>query len=119
MSQTHSEHASPKPDVVQLANLGLDLLAQAREHHARRAAKTLLSGTSMRATAIGLAEGAELSEHDSPPAATLQVLTGKVRLHTEDHEWLLGEGEVVAIPPQRHGLQAVIDSVVLLTVALR
>jgi quercetin dioxygenase-like cupin family protein len=118
MTETHSENASPKPDVVQVADLGRDLLVQAREHHSRRAAKTLLSGTSMRATVIALAQGAELAEHDSPPAATLQVLTGRIRLYAGDHEWLLEEGQVVPIPPVRHGLVALEDCVVLLTVAL-
>ncbi|WP_158073273.1 hypothetical protein [Amycolatopsis sp. CB00013] len=38
------------------------------------------------ATLIVMAEGAQLAEHDSPPAATLHVITGSVRLSTHDHE---------------------------------
>jgi quercetin dioxygenase-like cupin family protein len=119
MSHTSGQPASAKPDVVDVLKLGQDLLGQARGHPSRRAAKTLVSSPSMRATVIALAEGAELAEHDSPPAATLQVLTGTVRLHTEDDEWLLSQGQVVAIPPARHGLRAGSDAAVLLTVALR
>jgi len=110
---------SAKPDVVHLPELGRDLLTQARYHHSRRAAKTLVSSPSMRATLIALALGAELAEHDGPPAATLQVISGQVRLHTDERQWRLGEGEVVAIPSARHGLEAATDAVVLLTVALR
>jgi quercetin dioxygenase-like cupin family protein len=34
-------------------------------------------------------------------------------------DWILGTGEIVAVPPFRHGVEAVEDSVILLTVALR
>ena len=119
MTQGHSEHASLKPDVVDVASLGRELLEQALQHSSRRAAKTLVSGPSMRATVIALAEGAELAEHDAPPAATLQVLSGQVRLFSADHEWPLTAEQVVQIPPARHSLVAVTDAAVLLTVALR
>lgn len=56
-----------------------------------------------------------MADHDAPPAATLHVVTGQVRLHTDDHEWLLSSGDLVRIPPQRHGLQALADAAVLLT----
>jgi len=105
--------------VVSLGGLGAELLEQARDHHARRAARTVASGTSMRATVIALAEGAQVAEHDAPAAATLQILTGQIRLHTDDREWVLREGELFQLPPQRHGLDAMADSAVLLTVALR
>ena len=105
--------------VTQLDALAPELLAEARAHASRRAARTLVSGTSQRATLIALAEGAELAEHDSPPAATLYVVTGTARLHTHGAEWTLHNGHLATIPPQRHGLSALTDTVVLLTVALR
>ena len=105
--------------VVPLRALAADLLEQAREHHSQRAARTIASGTSMRATVIALVAGAEVAEHDAPAAATLHIVTGRVRLYTDDREWLLDAGELVPLPPQRHGLDAVTDSAVLLTVALR
>ena len=107
------------PDVTRLDALTAELLDEARRHDSRRTARTLVSSTSMRATLIALVEGAELSEHESPPAATLQVLTGRVRLHTHDREWSLDGGHLAPIPPQRHGLTALSDAAVLLTVALR
>jgi quercetin dioxygenase-like cupin family protein len=107
------------PAVSSVGALGPELLAQAREHASRRAARTLVSGSSQRVTLIALTEGAELAEHDSPPAATLHVITGTVRLHTHDDEWVLEGGQLAIIPPQRHGLIALTDAVVLLTAALR
>jgi len=102
-----------------LGALAPELLAEAHRHAARRAARTLVPGTSQRVTLIALAKGAELAEHDSPPAATLHVLTGTVRLHTHQDGWTLDSGHLTAVPPQRHGLTALTDAVVLLTVALR
>lgn len=107
------------PEVTKIDALAAELLDEARRHDARRTARTLVTGSSQRATLIALAEGAELAEHESPPAATLQVVTGQVRLHTHDHEWSLESGQLVPIPPQRHGLTALTDAAVLLTVALR
>ena len=66
--------------------------------------------------AAALWHGTELGEHDSPPEATLQVLTGRVRLIGLDREWELTAGELAPIPPERHSLAALEDSAVLLTV---
>jgi quercetin dioxygenase-like cupin family protein len=67
---------------------------------------------------MALAAGTDLAEHDPPPAATLQVLTGSVRLHTGDRSWTLTDADIITIPQQRHSLTADSDTVVLLTVAL-
>ena len=104
--------------VVLLADLADRLLDTARAHASQRAAETINSGVSMRATVIALVEGAELAEHESPPAATLQVISGQARLNTAGEAWVLHDGEIVAIPPERHALTAITDAVVLLTVAL-
>jgi quercetin dioxygenase-like cupin family protein len=105
-------------DVTDLPVLAGELLTEARSQHAKRAARTLVAGTVQRATLIALAEGAEVTEHRAPAAATLYVVTGRVTLRTHGQEWDLGEGKLAHLPPQRHGLQAVTDAVVLLTVAL-
>jgi quercetin dioxygenase-like cupin family protein len=110
---------STHPDVVDLPALADETLAEARGQHSRRAARTLVAGAAQRATLIALADGAELTEHNAPPAATLYVVTGQVRLYTHDQEWLLRGGELAHIPAKRHGLQAMTDAAVLLTVALR
>jgi len=104
---------------VAVESVATELLEEARRNHSRRAARTVVSGTSQRATLIALVEGAELAEHDAPGAATLQLLVGSARLHTRSKEWVLAAGQLVAMPPQRHALTALTDTVVLLTVALR
>jgi len=102
-----------------LSDLATALLVEAESHHSRRAANTILTGASMRATVIALADGAELAEHEAPPAATLQVLTGDLELAAGDDRWSLTAGQVIAIPQRRHSLRASTDAAVLLTVALR
>ncbi len=117
-----TEHTNTRPlgsEVERLPRLAAELLEQARDHPAQRAARTIHSGSSLRATVIALVSGTELAEHDAPPAATLQVLQGQVRLHWDDGERILDQGEITDIPPARHALLARTDAVVLLTVALR
>lgn len=65
---------------------------------------------------VALLADHDLSEHDSPGEATLQVLQGHVRLTAGEDSWDGKTGDYVAIPHQRHALHAVEDSVVILTV---
>lgn len=94
------------------------LLARARSGHAHRAADTVYGSrdTVLRHTMLALLAGAELAEHDSPPEATLHLLTGRVRLIGVGRAWELGPGDLVPIPPERHSVTALEDSVFLLTV---
>ena len=115
----HGHESHETPDVVALGDLADALLADLPNHNAGRAAKTILSGTVMRATLIALKGGEEMAEHDSPPAATLQVLRGDVTLRSGTRSWRLGPGHLAPIPPERHGVVAHDDSVILLSVALR
>lgn len=106
-------------DTLVLAQVAQELIADLPNHPAGRASRTIMSGLAMRAVVIALRGGAELAEHDSPPAATLHCLSGRVTLRTTDREWSLAAGELMPIPPRRHAVQAHEDSALLLTVALR
>ena len=106
---------------VSLTSLAAELLeklAEAQQSHSGRAAHTIHGGHSheLRQTVLALLAGHDLSEHDSPGEATLQVLQGHVRLTAGSDAWDGKTGDYVAIPPQRHALHAVEDSVVMLTV---
>ena len=105
--------------VVTLAELAESLIADLPNHNSGKTAKTILSGSVMRAVVIALAEGAELSEHDSPPAATLHALTGELTLATHTESWTVHAGQLVPIPRHRHSVRAHVDSAFLLTVGLR
>lgn len=103
------------PDVVQ------EHLQLAREGSAGRSAHTIHGGHDrhLRQTVIALLAGHALEEHESPGEATLQVLSGRVRLDAGDSSCEATAGDLLAIPPARHALHAHDDSVVLLTVTKR
>ena len=71
----------------------------------------------LRQTLIALTAGTSMSEHENPGEATLQVISGRVRLDSGDDHWEARVGDLLFVPPARHSLFAVEDVVVLLTVA--
>ncbi len=103
---------------ISLTGMAAEKLVEAQQSHSGRAAHTIHGGHTheLRQTVVALLAGHELAEHESPGEATLQVLRGHVRLNAGDQFWDGETGDYVAIPAQRHALQAVEDSVVLLTV---
>ena len=98
-----------------------DKLAEAKQAHSGRAAHTIYGGgtKTLRQTLVALRGGQALAEHDSPGESTLQVLRGHVKLTAGDKAWEGKAGELVVIPETRHALEALEDSVILLTVAKR
>jgi quercetin dioxygenase-like cupin family protein len=102
-----------------LADLAEQHLAAARTTPAGRSAHTVLGGhdATLRQTLIALKSGQSLDEHESPGEATLQVLRGRVRLTANDDSADASTGDLIVIPDSRHRLDALHDSVVLLTVA--
>lgn len=108
-------------DLVSLTALVQEQLTAARHSSAGRSARTIHggSGTALRQTVLALASGHSLGEHDSPGEATLQVLAGRVRLSADGKKWEATEGGYLPIPPTRHDLAAIDDSVVLLSVVAR
>ena len=111
-----SRAPEPAAGVIDLPSLASDLLAQARLDARGKASMIVLRGPNQRAVLMALAKGAGLGEHASPPAASLQVVLGRVRLYAGPAEWVLSPGQLVAIPPERHAVDSLEDSVFLLTV---
>lgn len=104
-----------------LTALAQQQLGVARAAGSGRSAVTVYGGREhdLRQTLIALKAGAVLGEHEAPGEATLQVMEGQVVLRADIDEWEAGAGDHLVIPPQRHDLEALADSVVLLTVATR
>jgi quercetin dioxygenase-like cupin family protein len=101
-----------------LGELGTQLLDQAETAHAGRAAATVHAApaTGLSQVLLALRAGEQLADHANPGDATLQVLSGRVRLTAGQQGWDLTEGNTILIPHERHAVHADLDSVVLLTV---
>jgi quercetin dioxygenase-like cupin family protein len=104
-----------------LTRLAQQKLDAARSSNSGRAAETIFGGREhdMRQTLIALVQGHALGQHESPSEASLQVLSGEVRISAGEDSWSGAVGDYLVIPPLRHDLHAVSDAVVLLTVATR
>ena len=107
--------------LASLPDLVHEHLQRARDGSAGRSAHTVHGGHDkhLRQTVIALLAGRGLEEHESPGEATLQVLSGRVRLESGDTATDASAGDLLEIPPARHALHAHEDSVVLLTVTKR
>lgn len=86
--------------------------ARASEHG--RSAELLLHDGVLRQTVIALVAGTELAEHNSPHAASLQVLAGRLEV-TGEPSPVVTEGDLVLLTHERHAVRAHEDSVFLLT----
>lgn len=93
-------------------------LAQALAASSGRSAKTLFGGHEhqLRQTLIAMRAGQAMTEHDNPGEATLQVLSGRILLSAGEVSWNGSVGDLITIPNAMHSLDAVEDSVILLTV---
>lgn len=107
-------------DNTSLTALARELSEDSLQASSGRAARTVYGGHGhvLRQTMIALADGRLLDEHENPGEATVQVLKGRVRVEGGGETWEGAAGHLLAIPPARHSLLALEDSVVLLTAAL-
>jgi quercetin dioxygenase-like cupin family protein len=108
-------------NMLSLTALARTQLELARQVSSGRSAHTVYGGheRALRQTLIALVAGHGLDEHENPGEATLQVLHGRVRLHSGAQSWDGAPGDHLVIPPARHRLSALEDAAVLLTVAVR
>ena len=91
-------------------------LATALAEERGRSAELVAHDGPLRQTVIALRNGTRMAEHNSPPAASLQVLQGRVRVDLdEESQGEFGEGELWILTHERHSVLALEDSVFLLT----
>jgi quercetin dioxygenase-like cupin family protein len=107
-----------------MEKLSLDAVAREQVKRAAaaasgRSAETVYGGHehALRQTVLALTAGSALDEHESPGEATVQVLSGRVRLTAGRSAWEGRTGDLLVVPNARHALAAVEDSAILLTVS--
>lgn len=107
-------------DITSINELAESQLRTAATVESGRSAITVYGrpGARLRQTVVALSAGRVMGEHKSPGDASLLCLKGRVRLRAGDAETDLGEGDLIAVPPQRHNVEAIEPSVLLLSVAL-
>ena len=107
-----------------MEKLSLDAVAREQAKRAAaatsgRSAETVYGGHEhgLRQTVLALTAGSALAEHENPGEATVQVLSGRVRLTAGSTSWDGRTGDLLVVPAARHALEAVQDSAILLTVS--
>lgn len=102
--------------MANLNELAESHLAAALKDDRGRSADMVAHDGPLRQTVIALKEGVRMAEHNSPPAASLQVLKGSVRVDLDNEsQGEFGEGELWILTHERHSVLALRDAVFLLT----
>jgi len=104
-----------KTSLTALARTELDAASRAGSG---RGSKTIYGGHEhrLRQTLIALRAGRSLADHENPGEGTVQVLSGRIVLRAGDDSWSGWNGDLITIPPGVHSVEALEDSVLLLTV---
>lgn len=105
---------------ISLTALAREQLEIARSTPSGRSSRMVHGGHEhvLHQTMIALAAGQSLGEHANPGEATVQVLQGRVRLVAGEDSWGGAPGHLIVVPDRRHSLEAVEDSVVILTTVI-
>lgn len=96
------------PHLARAARASADASAHGRH------AEIVVHDGPLRQTVIAIRQGVELGEHNSPPAASLLILEGRVRVTGQD-EVEMSAGEMSVLTHARHAVLALEDTVFLLT----
>lgn len=103
-----------------ITTIAREQLVLARQASSGRSASTVFGGHEhqLRQTLIAITAGHQLSEHSNQGEATIQVLQGRVRLVAGTVSWEGSHGDLLVAPQAMHSLEALEDSIVLMTVAM-
>ena len=110
--------ADSSNNIVHLRDLSAELLEKAATVKHGRATYSFraVPGGHLTQVLLALKAGKNLSDHENPGEALLHVLQGTVQVTVGEDAIEVKEDEHAVVPQQRHGLVAVEDSAVLLTV---
>ncbi len=108
-------------ETVDLEALGEKLLTEARAATSGRYAVTIHGGhvNSLRQTVVGVAAGHRLDEHENTGEITLHVLRGRARVLAPSEEVELGANDYVVVPLVWDSLEALEDTVLVLSASVQ
>ena len=125
--QDHQTSGTPRRDAHLLSGRGLvfriaeevNSLRNDLEHTSGgRAAKTLAKTEGLRVTLVLIKKGFELNPEATAGGASLEVLSGRLRVQVEGLPWEVGVGELIVLADNlRERVTAVDETAFLLTVA--
>lgn len=123
VTQTRDVHAPRRtpagPDrPLDLREAADELLDEAHGLASGRSARTLTPGAGavLKQSLLALTAGQRLQDHVAPGPTTLYLVTGTAVLTDEQHAVELVEGAWTPCPVGSHAVEAVTDTVVLITV---
>ena len=107
-------------DPTSLADAARTHLERARAADHGRSAHTVHGGhdRALRQTVVALRAGTTLREHAGAREATVQVLSGRIRLTAGPQTLVAAASDLLTVPAAAHTLLAVEDSALLLTVSV-
>jgi quercetin dioxygenase-like cupin family protein len=119
-THVHAPRRTPTPaeGPLDLHAAAEELLAEASGLSSGRSARTMTPGpgSPLKQTLLALTAGQQLQEHVTPGPTTLLGIRGTCVLSHEDGAVSLTDGVWAACPNGPHTLEAISDTVVLLTV---
>lgn len=102
--------------VIQLPEQTSRALREARANERGRFAELVVHDGELRQSIVALTESTILPEHNSPPAGSIHVLTGSIRVELNGEvQGELEQGDLWTLTHQRHEVRALADTVFLLT----
>lgn len=120
---THAPRRTPtSPEsLLDLYAAADELLAEAGKLTAGRSGRTMTPGevSALKQTLLALTAGQKLQEHVAPGPITLLGIRGTAMFTRGDEAVTLTDGMWVSCPDGPHALEAISDTVVLITVAVR
>src|SRR5664279_2450908 len=117
VADARGQRTTSRGRVAMTKKISLDAVAREQRRKAAaassgRSAETVCGGheKALRQTVIALNAGVELAEHENPGESTLLVLSGRVELRSQGVVWEGRNGDLLAVPEDRHSLHALEDS---------
>ena len=119
--RTHAPRRTPTEanGPLGLAAVADELLAEAGQLRSGRSARTLTpgSGAPFKQTLLALTAGQRLQDHVAPGPTTLMGVRGTAVLTNGQESVTLDDGSWTPCPTGLHSLEAISDTVLLITVA--